>query len=164
MQNTYTLFDYLFIIFHSFMFHYILNSKPSFHIDENIIDKIFKNISNNIQEVQNGTLNIIFMDDDSIQLLNKNHRWIDKSTDVLSFHYYDDFSELEQHEIAWEIVLSEAKIIQQAKEYKLWTEKEFYKLLIHSILHILWYDHEQDHDYEIMQAKETLIWSEVFEK
>ena len=146
------------------MFHYILNSKPSFHIDENIIDKIFKNISNNIQEVQNGTLNIIFMDDDSIQLLNKNHRWIDKSTDVLSFHYYDDFSELEQHEIAWEIVLSEAKIIQQAKEYKLWTEKEFYKLLIHSILHILWYDHEQDHDYEIMQAKETLIWSEVFEK
>jgi rRNA maturation RNase YbeY len=60
--------------------------------------------------------------------------------------------------------LSEDKITTQAKEYWLWEEKEFYKLLIHSILHILWYDHEEDNDYRIMQEKEDLIWSEVFEK
>jgi probable rRNA maturation factor len=82
----------------------------------------------------------------------------------LSFHYYEDFSQLTNDDIAWEIILSENKINTQAKEYWLWEEKEFYKLLIHSILHILWYDHEEDHDYKIMQEKEDLIWTEVFEK
>ena len=146
------------------MFQYILNNKPSFDVDKKIIDDIFKNISNNIPEIQNGTLTIVFLDDDSIQNLNKTYRNIDKTTDVLSFHYYDDFSELTPEEIAGEIILSETKILAQAKEYWLWNQKEFYKLLIHSILHILWYDHEQDHDYEIMQAKESLIWQEVFGK
>lgn len=146
------------------MFQYILNNKPSFDIDTKIIDDIFKNISNNIPEIQNGTLTIVFLDDDSIQNLNKTYRNIDKTTDVLSFHYYDDFWELTPEEIAGEIILSETKILAQAKEYWLWNQKEFYKLLIHSILHILWYDHEQDHDYEIMQAKESLIWQEVFGK
>ena len=128
------------------------------------LDDIFENISNNISIIQKGTLNIVFMDDDSIQKLNKNYRNIDKTTDVLSFHYYDDFSELNSDDISWEIILSEDKILTQAKEYWLWEEKEFYKLLIHSVLHILWYDHEEDNDYRIMQEKEDLIWSEVFEK
>jgi rRNA maturation RNase YbeY len=56
------------------------------------------------------------------------------------------------------------KIKIQALEYKLWEEKEFYKLLIHSILHILWYDHEKDNDYTIMSWFEKIIWQEVFEK
>ena len=146
------------------MFLYSLNNKPWFNINTKTIDDIFKNISNNIDIIQKGTLNIVFMDDDSIQKLNKNYRNIDKATDVLSFHYYEDFSELNSDDISWEIILSEDKIISQAKEYWLWEEKEFYKLLIHSILHILWYDHEEDNDYRIMQEKEDLIWSEVFEK
>jgi ssRNA-specific RNase YbeY (16S rRNA maturation enzyme) len=40
------------------------------------------------------------MDDDSIQNLNKNYRNIDKATDVLSFHYYEDFSQLTNDDIA----------------------------------------------------------------
>ena len=40
------------------------------------------------------------MDDDSIQKLNKNYRNIDKATDVLSFHYYEDFSELNSDDIS----------------------------------------------------------------
>ncbi|MGB2110742.1 MAG: rRNA maturation RNase YbeY [Patescibacteria group bacterium] len=99
------------------MFQYILNNKPSFDVDKKIIDDIFKNISNNIPEIQNGTLTIVFLDDHSIQNLNKTYRNIDKTTDVLSFHYYDDFSELTPEEIAGEIILSETKILAQAKEY-----------------------------------------------
>ena len=51
--------------------------------------------------------------------------------------------------ITWEIVMCEEKILSQAEEYGLWEEKEFYKLLIHSILHIIGYDHEKDNDYVI---------------
>ena len=146
------------------MFKYNLNNKPNFNLNTKVIDEIFNNMSNSVSKIQNWTLNIVFVDDDSIQKLNKDYRDIDKVTDVLSFHYFDDFSSLNPEDIAGEIILSENKIITQAKEYWLWEEKEFYKLLIHSILHILWYDHIEDNDYEIMQEKETLIWQEVFGK
>jgi len=146
------------------MFHYNLLSNPNFNINKKIIDKIFKKISNLVKKPQKWTLNIVFLDPNSIQNLNNNYRWINKTTDVLSFHYYDDFSNLKDEDIAWEIILNEEKIISQWKEFWLWSEKEFYKLLIHSILHILWYDHEEDNDYKIMSQLEKSIWQEVFEK
>lgn len=146
------------------MFQYQIISKPSFIIQENVIQDIFKSIEKNIKKTQNGLLNIVFVSGEEIQTLNKNYRQKDSVTDVLSFHYYDDFSSLKREEIAGEMVFCEDKIISQALEYGLWEEKEFYKLLIHSILHILWYDHEADDDYTIMQEFENKIWKELFEK
>jgi probable rRNA maturation factor len=146
------------------MFNYNVIQKPSFEYNTESIDNIFKIISKIVQKKQKWILNIVFLDNNSIQNLNKQYRKINKSTDVLSFHYFDDFSLLKDNDLAWEIVLSEEKIISQAKEYWLWTEKEFYKLLIHSILHILWYDHELDNEYKIMQDLENKVWKEVFEK
>lgn len=146
------------------MFKYNLTSFPSFDINSKCIDTILNVISNIVEKEQLWTLNIVFLDTGSIQNLNNNYRKINKATDVLSFHYFDDFSSLNDDDIAWEIVLSEDKIIEQAKEYGLWEEKEFYKLFIHSVLHIVWYDHELDNDYKIMQDLEEKIWKEVFEK
>lgn len=146
------------------MFKYNILEKPSFDVNEKVIDTIFNIIWNIVNIPQKWTLNIVFLDDDSIQNLNKIYRNIDKTTDVLSFHYFDSFNDLNDNDIAWEIILSENKILSQAIEYWLWNEKEFYKLIIHSILHILWYDHELDNDYEIMQALEDKIWVEVFWK
>ncbi len=146
------------------MFKYNILEKPSFDVNEKVIDTIFNIVWNIVNIPQKWTLNIVFLDDDSIQNLNKTYRNIDKTTDVLSFHYFDNFNDLNDNDIAWEIILSENKILSQAIEYWLWNEKEFYKLIIHSILHILWYDHELDNDYEIMQALEDKIWVEVFWK
>lgn len=146
------------------MFNHILISKPSFDINEKLIDNIFKACSNLVEIDQKWTINIVFLDDESIKNLNKNYRNIDKTTDVLSFHYFDDFSKLDKNETAWEIVLSEEKIISQWKEYWLWSEGEFYKLIIHSILHILGFDHEEDDEYIEMKKYEDLIYKEVFEK
>ncbi|MDR2411835.1 MAG: rRNA maturation RNAse YbeY [Candidatus Peribacteria bacterium] len=42
----------------------------------------------------------MFLDDNSIKNLNKKYRNIDSITDVLSFHYFDDFSLLGKKEIA----------------------------------------------------------------
>jgi probable rRNA maturation factor len=82
----------------------------------------------------------------------------------LSFHYFEDFSALKTSDTAGEIILNEWKIKTQAIEYELWEEREFYKLLIHSMLHILWYDHEEEEDYELMNSLENIIWKEIFEK
>ena len=146
------------------MFNYNLIDKPDIELNIEIIDTIFKKISNIIDIKHYWTINIVFVNSESIKNLNNDYRKIDKVTDVLSFHYFEDFSELKDDDIAWEIIMCLDKIKIQALEYLLWEEKEFYKLLIHSILHILWYDHEKDNDYTIMSWFEKIIWQEVFEK
>ncbi len=146
------------------MFYFeIINPPKSFIIKEKIIESIFNELDKIESEKINGILNIIFEEDSEIQRLNKQYRNIDKTTDVLSFHYYDDFSKLQDDEVAWEIILSEKKIITQWKEYKMWSELECYKLIIHSSLHILWYDHEDDEDFLIMKQKEDFIWKKISE-
>ena len=146
------------------MFLYNILEKPNIELNKKTIDSIFEKISNKVEKTQSWTLNIVFVDSDSIKNLNNNYRKINKVTDVLSFHYFDEFSKLKSEDIAWEIILNYDKILEQSKEYNLTPEEEFYKLIIHSILHILWYDHENDNDYTIMSALEKTIWQEVFEK
>lgn len=144
------------------MFNYTIINFPNFKIDEKILKKIFKTIEKKVEKIQNWTLNLVFVDWKKIKKLNKTYRKIDKETDVLSFHYFDDFSNFKKNDLIWELVFCEEKIHIQWKEDNLWSEKEFYLLLIHSILHILWYDHENDKDYKIMQKKEKEIWNEIF--
>lgn len=144
------------------MFTYSLVNTPSFSIKQDFINKIFTTISEKIEIPQSWVLNIVFVNEDYIRELNKIYRKIDKETDVLSFHYFSDFSGLELNDIAWEIILCESKIISQWEEYWLWSEKEFYKLVIHSILHVLWFDHELDDDYKAMNDLENIIWKEIF--
>lgn len=146
------------------MFHYHIITPPLFDFKNEIIDEIFSTISQEIPDHQNGIVNIVFVPESEIQELNKTYREKDSVTDVLSFHYYDSFENTNSNEIAGEIILCESKIFSQWIEYWLWTEKEFYKLLIHSTLHLLWYDHEEDEEYEIMQNLENLIWEKIFEK
>ncbi|MDD2487045.1 MAG: rRNA maturation RNase YbeY [Candidatus Gracilibacteria bacterium] len=147
------------------MFHYkIINKPKDIKADKKITDHIFSMISENIRIPQNGTLNIVFLDDDVIKELNKQYRNIDSTTDVLSFHYFDDFSNLKIKEIAGEIILSEIRVRSQSKEYGNTLEEEFYKLLIHSILHILGFDHEEDSDFEEMKKEEDIIISDIHEK
>jgi len=142
----------------------ILNSPNSFTPRPEIIETIFRAISEQVDIAQAGTVNIAFLSDEEIQELNKNHRGIDKTTDVLSFHYFEDFTDLKSEEIAGEIILSEVKIFSQAEEYGNTPEAEFTKLLIHSTLHLLGYDHEDDREYEEMHAEEQKIEKILLEK
>lgn len=146
------------------MFSYKIITKPNFKISKKIIDEIFLQIDKNIKKTQNWTLNIIFVNWEKIRELNRTYRKKDYITDVLSFNYETKFTKVQKKDIVWELVFCNEKIIEQWMEYSLWSEKEFYKLLIHSILHILWYDHKKDEDFEKMQQKEDIIWKKIFEK
>ena len=99
---------------------------------------------------QKGILNIAFLSDEEIRVLNRDHRWIDSTTDVLSFHYFEDFADISDEEVAGEIILSESRILSQAVEHSHSPERELEILIIHSILHILGYDHETDEEYAEM--------------
>ena len=144
------------------MFSLQIVQSPSFSYSEKYIDDINKNISNSIDIAQFWTVNIVFLDSDGIQKLNNDYRQKDSVTDVLSFHYHDDYSDLKTDDIAWEIIMCEEKIHAQWEEFGLWEEYEFYKLLIHSLLHLLGFDHEDDEEYEEMKKWEEKIWNQTF--
>ncbi|MCH8519002.1 rRNA maturation RNase YbeY [Candidatus Gracilibacteria bacterium] len=144
------------------MFSLQILEKPNFLISQKILDDISRCISDTINKKQSGVVNLVFLDPHSIQNLNKDYRGKDSVTDVLSFHYHDDYSELSEEDLAGEIVFCEEKIISQGVEYGLGTEKEFYKLVIHSVIHLLGYDHESDEQYKEMQALEDKVWRKVF--
>lgn len=135
----------------------LVNNPENFTPNNEIISDISKNINSNIEITQKWILNIIFIDWEEMKNLNKQYRQKDSETDVLSFHYFDNFEELKRTDTAWEIVMLESKILSQAPEYNNSLEEEFYKLLIHSILHIIWFDHEEDSDYENMKKFEDKI-------
>ncbi len=129
----------------------IVNHPKNFDISEEKIFEIFSYFEKNIEKSQRWTLNIAFLSDEEIQILNRDYRWIDKSTDVLSFHYFDDFTDLDEAtDIAWECIFSESKILTQSEEHRHSASEEFYILLIHSVFHILGFDHETDEDFEDM--------------
>lgn len=144
------------------MFNYTILNNANFSFDEEILKKIFENISKNVEKNQSWTLNIVFLNEEEVRILNREYRGFDKTTDVLSFHYFEDFTNFEKYDIVWEIILNEKKIFSQALEYWISEEKEFYNLVIHSTLHILWFDHENDDDYKEMYTLECKIWEEIF--
>lgn len=135
--------------------HQLLNHPETFSIDESRIARIFHLVWELIDIPQNGILNIALLSDDQIQALNRDHRGIDSTTDVLSFHYSDDFSDTLPDDTAGEIILSESRIISQALEHGHTSQKECEILVLHSILHIIGFDHETDEEYEEMWEYEV---------
>jgi probable rRNA maturation factor len=119
--------------------------------------EIFRLIAEGVDVTQKWVLNISFAWDDEMRKLNLEYRKKDSTTDVLSFHYFEDFSACQDDEIVWECIFSHSLILTQAVEYGHTPTEEFEILLIHSVLHILGYDHEDDADFEVMFALEQSI-------
>ena len=74
---------------------YIVEMPSGFSLDIHRVSHLFNLIAKALPDIpQYGILNIAFLSDEEIRELNRSHRGIDKTTDVLSFHYFDDFSDI----------------------------------------------------------------------
>lgn len=91
-------------------------------------------------------VSVTFTDNDNIRKLNAEYRNIDRSTDVLSFPMYDfsdgDFPPENKKVMLGDIVISVERAIEQAEEYGHSLRREISFLTVHSVLHLLGYDHE----------------------
>ena len=113
------------------------------------------------QNIENDCeVSVTFTDHEKIHALNLEYRNIDRPTDVLSFPMYEA-EELEDAtgEIALgDIVLSLQRAEEQAGEYGHSFEREVSFLTVHSMLHLLGYDHEiSDEDEKEMFALQDEI-------
>ena len=121
-------------------------------------------------------LEIIFTDDAGIRELNKEHRGLDKPTDVLSFPMQDypapcDFSLVEEsisdsfnsetgEMLLGSIVISVERARAQAEEYGHSIKREIAFLTAHSMLHLFGYDHETDEERIVMEEIQEKILNE----
>lgn len=110
-----------------------------------------------LMELNDAELSIVICDDDFIHPLNRDYRGKDRPTDVLSFAQREGDFGFEEDPVLGDVIISLETTIRQAKERGHSTEKELTILLVHGILHLLGYDHIEDDEAEIMEAKERDI-------
>ena len=117
-----------------------------------------------VQEEFDGAaeVSVTFVDDDTIHQLNKQYRNIDRATDVLSFPLgengvYDVNPETEALMLG-DIVISVDHALYQADLYGHGIEREIAFLTVHSMLHLLGYDHVNGGlEQTVMREKEESV-------
>ncbi|OCT17147.1 rRNA maturation RNase YbeY [Paenibacillus pectinilyticus] len=138
-------------------------------------------LAGELEGVTEGEVALTFVDDETIQDLNKQYRNLDKPTDVLSFamsefgddeiqiNYEDDGEdadgELAEGETVSEafieplgdIIISVPRAIAQAEDYGHSVERELGFLFVHGFLHLIGYDHQSEEEEKVMFAKQEDI-------
>ena len=110
-------------------------------------------------KLKNITFNVIFVDNNKIQELNKNYRNIDRVTDVITFRLAD-YEEVMcgKINILGDIYISLDKAKEQSIEYGHSYLRELSFLLIHGFLHLLGYDHMNEEDEkEMFSLQEEIL-------
>ena len=102
-------------------------------------------------------VSVTFADNEYIRGLNSEFRGIDRPTDVLSFPMYDsgEFDELEcaGGAVLGDIVISLERAREQAEEIGNSFYREIAFLTVHSVLHLLGYDHERSPEDDEIQCE-----------
>ena len=93
-------------------------------------------------------ISVRFVDDEIIHELNREYRHVDRSTDVLSFPLGEngvyDINHDTGAKILGAIVISMQHAVMQADLYGHSLQREIAFLTVHSMLHLLGYDHEAE--------------------
>ena len=106
-------------------------------------------------------VSLVFTDSDTVQQLNREYRGVDEPTDVLAFYMLpqkeaDSFFALPPDGVTHlgEVIISYPQAVAQAREQGHSPERELALLVIHGILHLLGYDHEEPEEESKMRARE----------
>ena len=108
---------------------------------------------------ENVEVSVSFVGDEEIRDLNRDYRGVDKSTDVLYFPMDDEFIIVSR--ILGDVIINTRRVMEQAKELGHSNERELSYLTVHSILHLLCYDHMEDEDKREMREREKLAMKEL---
>lgn len=122
---------------------------------ESVIEKSV-NVVGEIMDLQgNWEVSVSIVTPEEIQVLNREYRGVDKVTDVLSFPM--EFEMDLPIKPLGDIVINMGKIKSQALEFNHSEERELSYLTVHSMLHLLGFDHIDDEERKVMREKEKEI-------
>lgn len=106
-------------------------------------------------------VSLVFTGSETVKQLNRDYRKVDEPTDVLAFYMLpqkgaDSSFTLPPDGVTrlGEVIISYPQAVAQAKEYGHPAERELALLVIHGILHLLGYNHEEPGEESEMREKE----------
>ena len=130
---------------------YITNDQDKYPVTQKLRGLVRKSVNATLkyEDFQRPCeVSVPFTDNEKIRELNAQYRNIDRATDVLSFPLFDEDFEDEEDLALGDVVLSLEKAEAQAKEYGHSFERECAFLVVHSVLHLIGYDHETSEEDE----------------
>lgn len=98
-----------------------------------------------------GQITVRFVDDEEGRSLNRDYRGKDYATNVLSFPY--DYEPV----VCGDLVVAPAVCVREAAEQGKTPGDHMAHLIVHGVLHLCGYDHEEDTEAEAMEAREREI-------
>ena len=123
-------------------------------------------------------VSVVIADDETLRILNRDHRGLDSVTDVLAFEGVGSGAESDlkgagmdtqifplapdQPKSFGEVIISYPQAERQAMERGWPVEKETALLVVHGILHLLGYDHEEEEAAQVMEELEGRVLREIF--
>lgn len=126
-------------------------------LDRNEIDAICSYVMDAEDVRRDVEISITYVDEEEMHGLNHQWRGIDRTTDVLSFECDNPFDgsvpDDETLELG-DIILAPEVIARQAPGFGNTAADECRLMLVHGLLHLLGYDHIEDDEAEVMEARE----------
>lgn len=110
-----------------------------------VLDKIIEDYN-----LTNEYVNVIFMTDEELLVINKEYLRHDYYTDIITFNYSEDSSILEA-----ELYISIDRVKENAAQYGISFLEELYRIVIHGFLHLAGYEDKDILHKEKMQSAEN---------
>jgi len=129
---------------------------------EQLIEQCTRAALDEEEIAEDAQVSVTLVDNEAIRVINREHRDIDRATDVLSFPLGDEDSFDTDPEtgaiLLGDIVISLERAAEQAKEYGHSYRREVAFLITHSLFHLLGYDHVNSEDEEkLMFGKQDKV-------
>lgn len=118
-------------------------------ISKSVVSETAGSVISHMQVEQEQEITIIINDDVFIQKLNLEYLGIDSPTDVLSFSVDEVDPETNRNYLG-DIIISFPHAAEQAQKGGHSTQAEVQLLIVHGILHLMGYDHDEERSKEEM--------------
>lgn len=119
--------------------------------DGNLIRRLIAFVADKICDEDTVEVSVSFVDGEEIRELNRDYRRVDRVTDVLSFPMdmaFDDYRNL------GDVIINTEKVKEQAEQFGHSYRRELTYLTVHSLLHLVGYDHMEEEEKRIMRERE----------
>lgn len=130
-------------------------------VDENHVRKIVRYVLEAEGLTSPYEVSIVLTDSEAVQRLNRDYRGVDEPTDVIAFYMQPQREDTSSFVLPpngitrlGEIIISYPQAVEQAGEQGHSVDKELALLIIHGILHLLGYNHEQPEEEKQMRERE----------
>lgn len=110
-----------------------------------------------------GQISLTMVSSEEIRQLNKEYRQVDRVTDVLSFPQFVSPDEIpaDSMYLLGDVVISMEQAVKQAEEYGHSTQRELVYLFVHSVFHLLGYDHMEEDEKKVMRQVEESVMKQI---